>query len=213
MEHILAVFSGRSGLVQRIELRCAHHDHRKSAGHQPDAMGATRKGGATGALGATGATGVTGGVGGTGATGVAGGVGATGATGPAGATGSGSTGATGSAGSAGGVGSTGATGPVGATGSGGGGGALVLLEEHTASSSASLAFTSWYSASYDEYMIEFVNVIPATNNVGLAVNFSVNGGSSYDTSTIYDWTQIYSYGSSSGAMEQIINPPEMCLAT
>lgn len=65
------------------------------------------------------------------------------------------------------------------------GGALVLLEQHTASASATLDFTSWYSALYDEYVIEFINVRPATNNVDLKFNLSTNGGVSYDTSNLY----------------------------
>ncbi len=36
----------------------------------------------------------------------------------------------------------------------GGGGGLVLVEQHTASSSAQLDFTSFYSTDYDEYLIE-----------------------------------------------------------
>jgi hypothetical protein len=66
-------------------------------------------------------------------------------------------------------------------------GALHLLEQHTASSSATLDFTSWYSATYDEYVIEFVGIAAATNSVHPYVRFSTNGGSSYDSSSIYDF--------------------------
>lgn len=72
-----------------------------------------------------------------------------------------------------------------------GGGSLVLLESHVASASASLDFTSWYSSDYDEYVIEFVNVVPATNNVALELVMSTDGGSSYDTSAIYKWSAWY----------------------
>ncbi len=72
---------------------------------------------------------------------------------------------------------------------------LVLLEQHTASSSASLDFTSWYSSSYDEYVVEFISVIPATNAVTLRMRMSTNGGSSYDSSSLYAYS---SYGASSG---------------
>ena len=41
-------------------------------------------------------------------------------------------------------------------------GALVLLEQQTASSSATLDFTSWQSSSYD-YSIEFLHVLPASS--------------------------------------------------
>jgi hypothetical protein len=69
------------------------------------------------------------------------------------------------------------------------------LEEHTASNSAALSFTSWYSSSYDDYLIQFVSVQPGTNDQALLLNFSTNGGSSYDTSAIYDFGEFYVYNS------------------
>jgi hypothetical protein len=74
-----------------------------------------------------------------------------------------------------------------ASGDAGGGGALVLLEQHTAASSASLAFTDWYSADYDDYLIECINVLPATNGVDLLLRMSTNGGASYDAGANYGW--------------------------
>lgn len=68
-----------------------------------------------------------------------------------------------------------------------GGGALVLLEQHAAAASASLNFTTAISATYDEYLIEFVNVIPATNAVKLYMRMSTNGGASYDAGANYSW--------------------------
>ncbi len=64
-------------------------------------------------------------------------------------------------------------------------GALVLLEQHTASSSAALNFTACITSTYDEYLIEFVSIIPATNSVEIRVQFSTNGGSSYDSGANY----------------------------
>lgn len=71
-----------------------------------------------------------------------------------------------------------------------GGAGLVLLEQHTASASASLDFTSWYSSTYDEYLIEFLNI---THGAGATprIRFSTDGGSSYDSTGIYDWTAFY----------------------
>ena len=77
------------------------------------------------------------------------------------------------------------TGTTLAASGGGGSGALVLLEQHTASGSASLDFTTGISATYDEYMVEFVDVAPATNNVDLLMLLSTNGGSSYDSGANY----------------------------
>ena len=61
-------------------------------------------------------------------------------------------------------------------------GALVLLEQHSASSSAELDFTAWYSSSYDEYQIEIINLVPATNGVTLELQC---GNGSYDTGANY----------------------------
>lgn len=68
------------------------------------------------------------------------------------------------------------------------GGGLVLLEQHTASSSASLDFTTCISSTYDEYKIELVNIVPATDNQQLLWRASTNGGSSYDSGSSYNWS-------------------------
>jgi len=73
------------------------------------------------------------------------------------------------------------------SGGGGAAAALVLLEEHSASNSAELDFTAWYSSTYDLYQIEIVNLIPVTTNTNVLLQFSTNGGSSYDGSSIYSW--------------------------
>lgn len=76
-----------------------------------------------------------------------------------------------------------------ANGSGGGGGSgLVLLEQHTASSSASLNFTTAISSTYDEYLIEIVELLPATNATNLYIRMSTNAGVSYDAGGNYSWT-------------------------
>ena len=62
---------------------------------------------------------------------------------------------------------------------------LILLEEHTATNSTSLQFTTCFTSSYDEYKIEIVNLLPASNSVTFNLNFSTNGGTSYDTGSNY----------------------------
>lgn len=69
----------------------------------------------------------------------------------------------------------------------GGGGNFVLLEEHTASSSATLDFTTAITSTYDDYIIELLNVIPATDTEPLFMRFSTNGGSSFDAGSNYQW--------------------------
>ena len=77
----------------------------------------------------------------------------------------------------------------------------MLLEQHTASNSATLDFTACISSAYDEYRIEFVALVPATNNVDLWLLVSTDGGSTFDsTSGHYDWATmrwIYTGGASS----------------
>ena len=79
-------------------------------------------------------------------------------------------------------------------GGGGGAGALVLLESHTASASASLDFTTrnatgqsgaTFQSDFDEYVIEAINLIPATDNVDFLLRVSTDGGSSYDSGANY----------------------------
>lgn len=94
-------------------------------------------------------------------------------------------------------GNDGSPGPSGTTGSSSGGG-LTLLEEHTASSSATLDFTSFISVTYDEYIFEFINIIPDTNAVALWMRMSTDGGATYDTSGIYYWDALSFHEAASG---------------
>ncbi len=71
--------------------------------------------------------------------------------------------------------------------SGGAGGGMVMLEAHTAAASATLDFTAWYSANYDEYVIELVNLRPATDAVNILMQFSVDAGQNWDTGSNYSW--------------------------
>lgn len=72
-----------------------------------------------------------------------------------------------------------------------GGGALVLLEQHPASASATLDFTAFISATYDDYQFELVDVLPATNAVQLLMRCSV--AATFDASSLYGtgaWTYV-----------------------
>jgi hypothetical protein len=61
-----------------------------------------------------------------------------------------------------------------------------LVEEHTASNSANLPFTTGITATYDDYQLRCLNLVPASNGDSLFFQMSTNGGSSYDSSAIYD---------------------------
>jgi len=59
-------------------------------------------------------------------------------------------------------------------------GNLVLLSEQTASSSASISFTSGIDSTYPIYMFEFINIHPGTSETELTFNMSTDGGSNYN---------------------------------
>lgn len=77
-------------------------------------------------------------------------------------------------------------------------GGLVLLEQHTASTSSELDFTTAITSTYDEYLIELVSMVPATNASQLGLQLSTNGGSSYDGSLIYDHAELSAWINSTG---------------
>ena len=60
------------------------------------------------------------------------------------------------------------------------GGAMTLISEQTASSSATIDFTSGIDSTYDSYVFKFINIHPATDNVLLQFNMSTDGGSNYN---------------------------------
>jgi len=64
-----------------------------------------------------------------------------------------------------------------------GGGAWVKIESKTAASSSSLNFTTGIGATYDQYRLEFVDVVPSTDDVSLWVRLSHDGGSTWDTAS------------------------------
>jgi hypothetical protein len=71
------------------------------------------------------------------------------------------------------------------TSGGGGGGALTLVEQHTASSTASLDFTTCVSSTYNQYIFMFEDIMPVTNSHDLRFRVSTNGGSTWDSSSNY----------------------------
>jgi Concanavalin A-like lectin/glucanases superfamily len=76
---------------------------------------------------------------------------------------------------------------------------IVLVEQHTASTSAELDFTTCISSTYDEYDIEVNQIIPATNGANITLQVSTNGGSSYDTGSNYSWA-VFGFSNSGSAV-------------
>lgn len=70
-------------------------------------------------------------------------------------------------------------------------GGLIALSTQTASSSASVSFTSGIDSTYSEYLFIFNNIHPATDGTPLLFNFSTDGGSNYNVTktTTYFYAQ------------------------
>ena len=84
------------------------------------------------------------------------------------------------------------------------GGSLVLISEQTASSSATISFTSGIDSTYKEYVFKFINIHPATDNVQFMHNGSVDSGSNYNvtkTNTVFEGE--HSEGGGSGTLNYI----------
>jgi len=59
-------------------------------------------------------------------------------------------------------------------------GAMTLISEQTASSSASIEFTTGIDSTYPIYLFKFYNIHPATDQVYFQFNMSTDGGSNYN---------------------------------
>ena len=71
------------------------------------------------------------------------------------------------------------------------GGAQVLISSQIASNSASISFTSGIDSTYKEYVFEFIDVNPATDNVHFQFQTSTDGGSSYGVTATTTYFDVY----------------------
>jgi len=60
------------------------------------------------------------------------------------------------------------------------GGTMNLISTQTASSSATISFTSGIDSTYDEYVFKFYDIHPATDQADLQFNMSADSGSNYN---------------------------------
>lgn len=67
----------------------------------------------------------------------------------------------------------------------GGSSGFVLVQQQTASASATLDFASCISSTYDTYQFEFINILPATDGTTINMRVSTDGGSTYVSTTDY----------------------------
>lgn len=65
---------------------------------------------------------------------------------------------------------------------------LILLEQHTASASAQLDFNSWLNDTlYNDYIIRFSGIVPATNGASLVMRMATGGGPTVDAGANYSY--------------------------
>ncbi len=76
------------------------------------------------------------------------------------------------------------------------GGGLNLISTQTASSSATLSFTSGLDSTYKEYIFRYYDMHPATDNTELQFQVSTDSGSSYGVTITSTAFQGYHYESS-----------------
>jgi hypothetical protein len=82
------------------------------------------------------------------------------------------------------------------------GGSLSFISKATASSSASIEFTSGIDSTYKEYIFYFVNMHPQNDDVSFAFNMSADGGSNYNvTKTTTFFRARHNEADSSNALE------------
>ena len=83
------------------------------------------------------------------------------------------------------------------------GGIMNLISTQTASSSATISFTSDIDSTYAEYVFKFYDIHPASDNVTFQVNFR-DGGSDYDATKTTTFFRAYNYeNDSSTALEYV----------
>ena len=70
-------------------------------------------------------------------------------------------------------------------------GSLVLLSTQTASSSASVSFTTGIDSTYKEYLFIFNDIHPQTNATHFQFNMSTDSGSNYNVTKTSTWYQAY----------------------
>ena len=70
-------------------------------------------------------------------------------------------------------------------------GGLVLLETQTASSSATISFTSGIDSTYKEYVFKFIDIHPETDSVEFGFQANAAGGSGYNETITSTWFRAF----------------------
>ena len=77
-------------------------------------------------------------------------------------------------------------------------GELVFISKQTASSSATISFTSGIDSTYKEYIFYFVNIHPANDDISFEFNGSTDGGSNYNVTKTTTFFNTYHNEAGSG---------------
>lgn len=90
-----------------------------------------------------------------------------------------------------------------------------LLDTQTASSSATLDFTTGINSTYDHYTLECGDIVPATDNVDLQMLISDDGGSTWEADAAdYKWDNlIYGNGNTSATGAGDLSDPFIRIVT
>jgi len=70
-------------------------------------------------------------------------------------------------------------------------GKMTLISEQTASSSATISFTSGIDSTYDSYVFKFINIHPATDSVAFQFQGNAVGGSGYNETITSSFFRAY----------------------
>ena len=81
------------------------------------------------------------------------------------------------------------------------GGAMTLISEQTASSSATIDFTSGIDSTYDSYVFKFINCHPATD--GAKFQFQADTGTNTNYNQTITSTTFYAFHSENGASSSL----------
>ena len=92
------------------------------------------------------------------------------------------------------------------------GGAITLLETQTASSSATISFTSNIDSTYDEYIFKFIDIHPQTDNTHFTVNFR-DGSSAYDATKTTTWFRAQNNEADSDAALEYVASVDLAQST
>ena len=79
-------------------------------------------------------------------------------------------------------------------------GNLVFISEQTASSSASISFTTGIDSTYPIYKFEFIDIHPSSNDVNFQFNMSTDGGSNYNVTKTTTFFQGYHTEAGAGSL-------------